>query len=178
MAVLTSSNQAWLSGSTHLAARLAAFGARPTREQLDRTARLVTKNSPAVQARGVLAMLHWSVTDRLPRIDVPALVFVGGRDLITRDHAGEAIAAALPQARLVRVEDAGHMGPVEKADVYNEQVGDFAGFVGLLRSRAPAASRRSFLSPDADLAPPARNDDEPVDRDAPAIGVRPSARPI
>lgn len=170
--------QAWLSGSTHLAARVAGFGARPTREQLDRTARLVTKNSPAVQARGNIAMLRWSVTDRLPRIDVPALVFVGGRDLITKDHAGEAIAAALPQARLVRVEDAGHMGPVEKADVYNEQVGDFAGFVGLLRSRAPAASRRSFLSPDADLAPPARNDDEPVDRDAPAIGVRPSARPI
>ena len=170
--------QAWLSGSTHLAARLAAFGARPTREQLDRAARLVTKNSPAVQARGVLAMLHWSITDRLPRIDVPALVFVGGRDLITRDHAGEAIAAALPQARLVRVEDAGHMGPVEKAGVYNEQIGDFAGFVGLLHSRAPAASRRSFLSPEADLAPPARNDDEPGDRDGPSLAVRPSARPI
>lgn len=170
--------QAWLSGSTHLAARLAAFGARPTREQLDRTARLITKNSPAVQARGVLAMLHWSVTDKLPRIDVPALVFVGGRDLITMDHAGEAIAAALPQARLVRVEAAGHMGPVEKAGFYNEQIGDFAEFVSLLRSRAPAVSRRSFLSPDADLAPPARPDAEPEDRNGPILGVGPSARPI
>jgi len=170
--------QAWLSGATHVAARLAGFGARPTREQLDRTARLVTKNSPAVQARGNVAMLHWSITDRLPRIDVPALVFVGGRDLITRARAGEAIAAALPQARLILVEDAGHMGPVEKAGVYNEQIGDFAGFVGLLRSRAPDARRRSFLSPDADLAPPARNDDEPGDRDTPSLGARPSARPI
>lgn len=170
--------QAWLSGSTHLAARLAAFGARPTREQLDRTARLITKNSPAVQARGVLAMLHWSVTDRLARIDVPALVFVGGRDLITRGHAGEAIAAALPQARLVRVEAAGHMGPVEKAGFYNEQISDFAEFVSLLRSRAPAVSRRSFLSPDADLAPPARPDAEPEDRNGPILGVGPSARPI
>lgn len=168
--------QAWLSGATHVAARVAGFGARPTREQLDRTARLVTKNSPAVQARGTLAMLRWSVTDSLPRINVPALVFVGGRDLMTMEHAGEAIAAALPQGRLVRVEDAGHMGPIEKAAFYNEQIGDFADFVRLLRSRAPAG-RRSFLSPDADLAPPAAPED-PFDRDAPTIGPIQTFRPI
>jgi pimeloyl-ACP methyl ester carboxylesterase len=170
--------QAYLSGSTHLAARLSAFGTRPTREQLDRTVRLVTKNSPAVQARGNLAMLHWSVTDRLPRIDVPALVFVGGRDLITRDHAGETIAAALPQARLVRVEEAGHMGPVERSAFYNEQIGDFAEFVRLLRSRPAAASRRSFLSPEADLAPPAWPEDERNDRSQPDLSAHRSARPI
>lgn len=169
--------QAWLSGSTHLAARLVGFGTRPTREQLDRTTRLIAKNSPAVQARGNLAMLHWSVTDRLPRIDVPALVFVGGRDLITKDHAGEAIAAALPQGRLIRVEDAGHMGPVEQAAVYNEQIGDFIEFVCLLRSRVPAARRWSFLSPDADLAPPARPDDRPRDSDDPTADVQTPARP-
>ncbi|HEY0601215.1 alpha/beta hydrolase [Brevundimonas sp.] len=170
--------QAYLSGSTHFAARLAGFGTRPTREQLDRTARLPTKNSPAVQARGNLAMLRWSVTERLTRIDLPALVFVGGRDLITKDHAGEAIAAALPQGKLVRVDDAGHMGPVEKAAFYNEQIGDFAGFVGLLRSRAPAPSRRSFLSPDADLAPATRLDDEPADRSGPDVVAGRAARPI
>lgn len=170
--------QAWLSGSTHLAARFIAFGARPTRERLDRTVRLITKNSPAVQARGNLAMLHWSVTDRLPGINVPALVFVGGRDLITKDHAGEAIAAALPQARLVRVEDAGHMGPVEKAAFYNEQIGDFAEFVRLLRSRAPTAARRSFLSPDADLAPQSSPAGEPGERGGPALVVHPTVRPI
>ena len=169
--------QAWLSGSTHVAGRLAAFGTRPTREQLDRGARLPTKNSPAVQARGTLAMLRWSITDELPRIDVPALVFAGGRDLITKDHAGETIAADLPQARLVRVDDAGHMGPVERAAVYNEQIADFADFVRLLRSRPAAASRRSFLSPDADLAPAARTD-EPRDRDRPGLRPNPSLRPI
>jgi len=170
--------QAWLSGATHAAVRFTAFGARPTREQLDRTARLITMNSPAVQARGNIAMLRWSMTDCLPRIDVPALVFVGGRDLITKDHAGEAIAAALPQARLVRVEDAGHMGPIEQAAFYNEQIGDFVEFVRLLRSRAPALSRRSFLSPDADLAPPARPGDGPGDRRGPTLGAAPRPRPI
>jgi pimeloyl-ACP methyl ester carboxylesterase len=157
--------QAWLNGSSHLAARLVGFGARPTREQLDRTVRLVTKNSPAVQARGNLAMLRWSVTERLPAIDVPAIVIVGGRDLITTDHAGETIVEALPQGRLVRVEEAGHMGPVEKAGFYNEQIADFAEFVWLLRSRVPTGSRKSFLSPEADLAPP-RYPEEDGDRGA------------
>lgn len=164
--------QAYLSGATHLAARLVGFGARPTREQLDRIARLPTKTSPAVQARGNLAMIHWSVTDRLASIDVPALVFAGGRDLITKDHAGEHIAAALPQARLVRVSDAGHMGPVERADVYDEQLSDFVGFVELLRSRA-AADGRSFLSPEPALAPapPAAADAEEASPAAPAAGT-------
>lgn len=170
--------QAWLSGSTHLAARLVGFGTRPTREQLDRTALLITKNSPAVQARGNLAMLRWSISAQLPRIDLPAMVFVGGRDLITKDHAGETIATALPQARLVRVEDAGHMGPVEKAAFYNEQIGDFAEFFSLLRSRAPTAARRSFLSPDADLAPRPSPAEEPGERGGPALVVSPTVRPI
>ena len=160
--------QAWLSGASHVAARLGGFGSRPTREQLDRTVRLITGNSPAVQARGNLAMLRWSVTERLPGVQTPALVFVGGRDLITLDHAGETIAAALPQARLVRVEDAGHMGPVEKAGVYNEQIADFADFIGLLRGRCAGAARRSFLSPHADRAPP-----RPHERDDPA-GAEPA----
>ena len=121
-------------------------------------------------------MLRWSATDSLGTIDVPALVIVGGRDLITKDHAGEAIAAALPQGRLVRVDHAGHMGPVEAAAFYNEQIGDFADFVGLLRSRAPGG-RRSFLSPDADLAPPARPAD-PFDEDIPIIGPVQTLRPI
>lgn len=168
--------QAYLSGSSHVAARLVGFGARPSREQLDRTVRLITRNSPAVQARGNLAMLHWSVTERLGRIDVPAIVFVGGRDLITKDHAGEAIVQALPQGRLVRVEDAGHMGPVEKAGFYNEQIADFADFVRLLRSRAPTAARKSFLSPEADLAPP-RQPDDAGDRGAPSDRASPRYLP-
>ena len=161
--------QAWLSGATHLAARLAGFGTRPTREQLDRTALLPTKTSPAVQARGNLAMLRWSVTDRLGRIDVPALVFAGGRDLITKDHAGETIAETLPQGRLVRVGDAGHMGPVERAAFYNEQLGDFVEFVRLLHSRADADGR-SFLSSEPALAPRGRLDGEGDEPRSPTAG--------
>jgi pimeloyl-ACP methyl ester carboxylesterase len=125
--------QSWASGATHVAMRLTGFGARPTREQLDRAALLVTRTSPAVQARGNLAMLHWSVTERLTAIDVPALVLTGGRDLVTKDYAGETIAAALPQARLARVPQAGHMGPVETADAYHAEIEAFVAGLELAR---------------------------------------------
>lgn len=117
--------QSYLSGATHLAMRIAGFGARPTRDQLDLASRLPTMTSPAVQARGNLAMIRWSVTDRLSGVDVPAIVFVGGRDLVTKDHAGEFIASALPRATLVRMADAGHMGPVEKYREYAEVITAF-----------------------------------------------------
>lgn len=117
--------QSYLSGSTHLAMRLAGFGARPTRAQLNLSALLPTKTSPAVQAHGNLAMIRWSVTARLGEISAPALVIVGGRDLVTKDHAGAYIASALPDATLFKVADAGHMGPVEKHEVYVEAVSAF-----------------------------------------------------
>ncbi len=118
--------QSYLSGATHLAMRIAGFGDRPTRAQLELASRLPTKISPAVQARGNLAMFRWSVTDRLPGIDVPALVFVGGRDIVTKDHAGEFIAGRLPRAELVRVETAGHMGPFERPADYDAAIAAFA----------------------------------------------------
>jgi pimeloyl-ACP methyl ester carboxylesterase len=117
--------QSYLSGHTHLAMRLSGFGTRPTRAMVEQAARLATLNSPAVQAKGNLAMMRWSVTEDLPRMGVPALVFIGGRDLVTRPRAGEFIAQAMPQASAVRVAEAGHMGPVETAPVYNAAISRF-----------------------------------------------------
>lgn len=125
--------QSYLSGSTHLAMRIAGFGDRPTWATLDLSALLPTLTSPSVQAHGNLAMLDWSVTERLPRITVPTLVFVGGRDIVTKDHAGETILTRLPNARLVRVETAGHMGPFERPDDYNAEI---AAFIDEVSARA------------------------------------------
>lgn len=116
--------QSYLSGGAHLAMRLAGFGSRPTRAQLDLAARLPTRTSPAVQAHGNLAMIRWSGVRALPGFGTPALVIVGGRDLVTLDRAGERIAATLGAA-LLKVGHAGHMGPVERHDLYVRAVENF-----------------------------------------------------
>jgi pimeloyl-ACP methyl ester carboxylesterase len=118
--------QSYLSGSTHLAMRLGGFGARPTRSALELVARDATTNRPAIQARGNIAMMKWRATEDLPAIDVPALVFIGGRDIVTLPSAGEAIARRLPQAQLARMPQAGHLGPIELADDYAQRMAAFA----------------------------------------------------
>jgi pimeloyl-ACP methyl ester carboxylesterase len=118
--------QSYLSGGTHLAMRFGGFGTRPTRAQLEQVALAATRNPPAVQAKGNLAMMQWDATADLPRLSVPTLVFIGGRDLVTVPPAGERIARDAPGARPFRVEGAGHLGPMELAQVYNEVIARFA----------------------------------------------------
>ncbi|MBC6982206.1 alpha/beta hydrolase [Caulobacter sp. 17J80-11] len=118
--------QSYLSGSAHLAMRVGGFGTRPSRAQLDRVTRLVTRHSPAVQAEGNLAMMRWDATGAMAGVRCPVLLFIGGRDLVTRPRAGEAIAQQNPAIEVARIDRAGHMGPVECADAYDARLLDFA----------------------------------------------------
>ncbi|HEX2558957.1 alpha/beta hydrolase, partial [Phenylobacterium sp.] len=128
--------QSYLSGSTHLAMRISGFGTRPAPGQLDQTALLATRNSPAVQAKGNLGMMNWDGAGDLHHIGLPVLVFIGGRDLVTRPDAGEAVARTFAAAHLAPVERAGHMGPMELADLYAASVAAFADDVFLREARA------------------------------------------
>lgn len=67
----------------------------------------------------------------LATIAVPTLVLVGEEDALTPPADSEAMAAALPDARLVRIPGAGHLLPLERP-------GAVAGeLVGFLREAAP-----------------------------------------
>ena len=117
--------QSYLSGSAHLAQRL-GYGKFATRSQLEHTALLATRNSPAVQARGNLAMFPWDAAGALARLRVPALVVGGDLDIITRLEASRVLAGESDLATLSVVEGVNHMGPMERADLYNRMIGEFA----------------------------------------------------
>ena len=53
-------------------------------------------------------------TPLLRAIDVPVLVVVGEEDVIVSVRESEAMAGALPNARLVRITGAGHLPPLER----------------------------------------------------------------
>lgn len=110
--------QSYLNGSSHLLMRLTGFGEGTTRPLVDLTARLSAKGSPAVQAKGNLAMFHWDVTQTLPAIDVPLLVVAGGADIVTLPEASKTISTRAPKAQLVLVPGVGHMGYMEKPRAY------------------------------------------------------------
>jgi pimeloyl-ACP methyl ester carboxylesterase len=121
-----SSWQGYLSGSNQLVMRLTGFGRFATRGQVDFTARLACKGSPGVQAKGNLAMFRWKATEVLPTIQAPMLVLAGTKDIVTLPSASRLIADTAPQARLIEVAGGGHMGFMERADVYNEAIAAFA----------------------------------------------------
>ena len=52
----------------------------------------------------------------LPTIDVPVLVLVGEEDRLTPPADAEAMAAALPDARLTRIAGAGHLAVLERPE--------------------------------------------------------------
>lgn len=117
--------QSYMSGSTHLSARL-GFGRFVTRSQLAHTALLMTRNSPAVQAHGDLAMFRWDSGMPFEGLDVPLLVVGGGVDIVTKQEAGGYIAERAERARFESVEGVNHMGFLERADVYNQLIAEFA----------------------------------------------------
>jgi pimeloyl-ACP methyl ester carboxylesterase len=113
--------QSYLSGSQHLAVRF-GFGRHVTRSQLDHTALLMTRNYPAVVARGDLAMIRWDGTEGLAQLSAKTLVVAGDRDIVTKLEASMTIVRLAPSARLIVAKEANHMGPVERAAFYNSAV--------------------------------------------------------
>jgi pimeloyl-ACP methyl ester carboxylesterase len=117
--------QSYLSGSAHLAHRL-GFGRFVTRSQLEHATLLSTRNPPGSEARGNLAMFHWDATAALTRARVPILVIGGDKDIVTKLEASRAIEKETDMATLHVVEDVNHMGPMERADLYNALIAEFA----------------------------------------------------
>jgi pimeloyl-ACP methyl ester carboxylesterase len=56
----------------------------------------------------------------LATIDVPTLVIVGEHDVLTPPEESQRIADGVPGARLVSIDQAGHMSNIENPEAFNE----------------------------------------------------------
>jgi N-formylmaleamate deformylase len=63
----------------------------------------------------------------LPRLDVPARLIVAGRGDVIRDEDIEEIRSLVPEIKVVRVENAGHMIPWDDEEGFYAAFGDFLG---------------------------------------------------
>ena len=107
------SGLSYLNGSMYLTTEISGFTGRETRGQLDFSTRLGLLASPGVLARGVLAMFNFDETKTLPAINIPVQVIVGQSDIATVLAANRRISIDIPQAELVVLRPAGHMGLME-----------------------------------------------------------------
>ena len=115
----------YLNGSAHWSAHRKLFAGTETRGQLDFVARYTVKASPAVVARGTLAMFDYDATAVLPGIGVPVLVVAADGDRTTIPGASRRIADAVPGAALATLTPARHMGLVERHAEFSQLVGRF-----------------------------------------------------
>lgn len=114
--------QSYLNGTTHLTGRITSFSGAQTRGQLDHVSWISSLASPAVTARGMLAMLRFDETATLPRIPVPTSVVAGVHDRLTKPQAGEWIAQAVPQGHCSVLKPGGHLTLLERHHEVNRVI--------------------------------------------------------
>nr|MBF0683154.1 hypothetical protein [Pseudomonas sp.] len=81
---------------------------------------------------------RWDATGATAKLQVPVLVLAGAADIVTKPIASQTIAGYTPTATLREIEGVNHMGFLERADVYNPAIADFA--AGAFALGQPGAS--------------------------------------
>ena len=140
----------WLSyfnGTAHILTMFTGFAGTESRGQLDYATLYTPMHSPAVLARGVLAMFRFDETATLPAIDVPVLVIAGDVDRATIPEAGAQMASRIPTAELITLSPAGHMSNFERNAEVMQAIGSFSQRTGY------AHALRNGLAPDRTEVP-------------------------
>lgn len=100
---------------------------------LERVQRIISRQKPETVEADLVAMRDRpDSTSFLSGIAIPTLVVVGERDALTPLSDSEAMAAAIPGARLVTIPGAGHLSPMERPKAVAEALAEF--FAGTLTS--------------------------------------------
>ncbi len=108
--------------------KLLAEHSRSNRDLVERVERIMRRQKPETVEGDLAAMRDRpDAREVLPGIGIPTLVLVGEGDVLTPPADSEAMAAAIPGARLVRIPGAGHLTPMERPGAVAAALGEFFG---------------------------------------------------
>ena len=97
-------------------ARVTQFGPDTPKPVVDHVVSLARRTASEVWTDTLPELMEMDLRHAVPRVRVPALVVVGEDDRVTPPAAGVALAAALPDGRLIVLERAGHIPMLEEPD--------------------------------------------------------------
>lgn len=100
---------------------LASFGPA----DLDPVARMIASTSVTGAVACGLAVKAHDVLDRLGAISTPTLIIGADKDLSFPMEHPQALAQAVPDAKLVMLADAGHMAPIQVPDAFADALSSF-----------------------------------------------------
>ncbi|HEY1830852.1 MAG TPA: alpha/beta hydrolase [Acidimicrobiales bacterium] len=99
-----------------------AFGTTPAMGQIELTRQLFADCPGAVRGGYLAAMAELNLLEGIATIDKPTTVMVGTRDRLTAPARARQMVAAIPGARLVTLQDRGHMLPLEATDAVTDEI--------------------------------------------------------
>ncbi len=106
-----------------------SFGARPHPADVELVRSTSTAVSPQAMAGLLAELVDFDLRIELGRIDLPTLVVVGTRDLVTPSWRSRFLASRIPGARLEVLAGCGHLVMLERAELLD---GLFEGFLDQL----------------------------------------------
>jgi pimeloyl-ACP methyl ester carboxylesterase len=120
-----------------LVARLSNFGPKASPALIEHVAGVSGQAPIEVWTDGLAALFEMDLSHAVEHVTVPSLIVVGDLDRLTPPASARRLADALPDGRLVVLEGAGHMAPLERHEQFNRVLGRFLEDVLELRP-APA----------------------------------------
>jgi non-heme chloroperoxidase len=114
-------SRAMQSKNGHLFVRT-AFGENPVRAHVDLTRNLFGGCHGAVRGDFLTSMSSMDLLEGVATIGVPTTVMVGTRDTLTLPKKADQIVATVPGARLITLQNRGHMLPLEDPDAVTDEI--------------------------------------------------------
>jgi 3-oxoadipate enol-lactonase len=103
-----------------------SFGVRPDPAEVELVRSISAAVAPRAMAGLLGPLLAFDVRAELGRIDLPTLVVVGTRDLLTPPRRSRSIAGRVPGARLEVLPGCGHLVMLERPDTLNALLSSFS----------------------------------------------------
>ncbi|MDQ1468407.1 MAG: hypothetical protein QOH10_2822 [Actinomycetota bacterium] len=137
------STRLWASPNLGFVLARLGFGrdAKPSHVELVR--RMMLDCAADTRRESPLALFGFDLTARLPEVRIPTLVIGGTADVITPPAESRRLAELIPGARLEMLQGGGHMLMLERTEVVDRLITDFAHEVGAVAAAATAATKPS-----------------------------------
>jgi pimeloyl-ACP methyl ester carboxylesterase len=114
-------SRAMQSKNGHVLVR-SAFGENPVRSHMDLTRQLFGGCHGTVRGDFLLSISTMDLLEGVATMEVPTTVMVGTRDALTLPKKADQIVATVPGARLVTLQNRGHMLPLEDPDAVTDEI--------------------------------------------------------
>jgi pimeloyl-ACP methyl ester carboxylesterase len=121
----------------YLGTRLFGFGSNPSPGQVAFIDRMLASTDIEVWAKVFPSLIDFDLSHVLEQLDLPTLVAVGDADRLTPPASARHMAEKIPGARLLVLEDAGHLAFLEEHEVLDAELTVLA-----REALAPARRRR------------------------------------